>query len=44
MNLTKGQKSAIIAFTTAIILFLIKEPDLGFLGLCVGGLCLIPSN
>jgi hypothetical protein len=42
-NLTKGQKSALIVFTIAIILFIINEPEFGFLGLCVGGLCLLPK-
>lgn len=40
-NLTKSQKSALIVFTVAIILFIIGEPEFGFLGLCVGGLFLI---
>ena len=41
MNLTKSQKSAIIVFTVALILFALKEPEFGFLGLIIGGLILI---
>ena len=43
MKLNTSQVSALIVFTVSLILFMLKYPEVGFIGLIVGGLFLLPK-